>query len=160
MTIAWGRICCSAPPHLTISIRKAAHTYAALMYRKCYTVSVPSLKYLRETDYFGMASDKDVDKFSVSRLTATRSEIIDTPYVDEFPMIFDFEVKSIVEIGGHVQFIGEIKGIKVDEDVLNEKGLPIIDKVNSFIYAPTTREYWSLKDIVGKGFSSGRVFMK
>lgn len=160
MTIAWGGICCSVTPHLTISVRKVTHTYAALMSRKCYTVSIPSVKYLKEADYFGIASGKDSDKFAVSGLTAKRSDIIDAPYVEEFPLIFECEVKHIVEVGGHVQFIGEIKGIKADEEILNEKGLPAIDKVNPFVYAPTSREYWSIKEVVGHGFSSGRTFIK
>ncbi len=123
-------------------------------------MSIPSLKYLKEADYFGIASGKDTDKFAVSGLTATRSKIVDAPYVEEFPLIFECQVRHMLEIGGHIQFVGEIQGIKADEDVLNDKGLPAIDKVNPFVYAPTTREYWSLKEVVGQGFSSGRVFIK
>ncbi len=160
MTIAWGGICCSVPPHLTVSVRKVTHTYAALLKRKCYTVSIPSVKYLNEADYFGIASGKDSDKFAGSGLTATRSDIVDAPYVEEFPLIFECEVKHTVDIGGHVQFIGEIKGIKADDNVLNDKGLPAIEKVNPLVYAPTSKEYWSLKEAVGKGFSSGRACIK
>lgn len=160
MTIAWGGICCSAPPHLTVSVRKATHTYAALMSRKCYTVSIPSVQYLKEADYFGIASGKNTDKFAVSGLTATRSDIIDAPYVEEFPLVFECEVKHIVEIGGHVQFIGEIKGIRADEEILDDKGLPAIDKINPFIYAPTSREYWSLQEVIGQGFKSGQTLVK
>ncbi len=160
MTIAWGGICCSVPPHLTISIRKVTHTYKALIHRKCYTVSIPSVKHLQEADYFGMVSGKNIDKFATSGLTAKRSEVVDAPYVEEFPLIFECEVRHILEIGGHVQFVGEILGIKADEKVLNSKGLPAIDKVNPFVYAPTSREYWSLKDVAGKGFSSGQTLIK
>ncbi len=160
MTIAWGGICCSAPPHLTVSVRKVTYTYAALMLRKCYTVSIPSVTYLKEADYFGIASGKDTDKFAASGLTAKRSELVDAPYVDEFPLIFECKVKHTIEIGGHVQFVGEIVGIKAEENVLNSKGLPAIDRVTPLVYAPTTREYWSLQEVVGQGFSSGRAFMK
>ncbi|PIE64471.1 MAG: flavoredoxin [Desulfobacterales bacterium] len=160
MTVGWGGICCSVPPHLTVSVRKVTHSYAALMHRKCYTVSIPSVTYLKEADYFGIVSGKDTDKFTVSGLTATRSELVDAPYVEEFPLIFECEVRHVVEIGGHVQFVGEIVGIKADETVLNAKGLPAIDKVNPFVYAPTSREYWSLQEVVGQGFSSGRVLIK
>ncbi len=160
MTVAWGGICCSVPPHLTVSVRKVTYSYAALMQRKCYTVSIPSLAYLKEADYFGIVSGKDTDKFADSGLTATRSERVDAPYIEEFPLIFECEVRHVVEIGGHVQFIGEIVGIKADENILNDKGLPAIDKVNPFIYAPTSREYWSLQEVVGQGFSSGRTLIK
>ncbi len=160
MTIAWGGICCSTPPHLTVSLRKVTHSYQALIQRRCYTVSIPSLKYLKEADFFGMVSGKDTDKFAVSGLTAKRSELVDAPYVEEFPLIFECEVRHVVEIGGHVQFIGEIVGIKADEDVLNSKGLPAIDKVNPFVYAPASRQYLSLDEVVGQGFSSGRALMQ
>lgn len=160
MTIAWGGIACSVPPHLTISVRKATYTYNALISKKCYTVSIPSSKYIKEADYFGMVSGKDTDKFAVTGLTPIRSDIVDAPYIDEFLLIFECAVKNIVEIGGHIQFIGEIMGIKADENILNNNEVPIIEKINPFIYAPTTKEYRSINSVIGHGFKSGQKFIQ
>ncbi|GKT30785.1 flavin reductase family protein, partial [Aduncisulcus paluster] len=92
MTIAWGGICCSSPPMLTISLRKATYTYGSIMERGAYTVSIPSVQHAAEADYFGMASGRDKDKFAVSGLTPGRSDVVDAPYVDEFPFIFECKV--------------------------------------------------------------------
>ncbi len=144
MTVIRAGICCSTPPHLTISVKKSAYSYQALLRRRCYTVSIPSVKYLKEVDYFGMVSERNVDKFAASGLTATRSEQVDAPYVEEFPIIFACQVRHVVNIGGHVQFVGEIVGVKADENIINDQGLPDITKTAPLIYAPASKEYWSV----------------
>jgi flavin reductase (DIM6/NTAB) family NADH-FMN oxidoreductase RutF len=69
MTIAWGGICCSQPPCVTISLRKATYTYGNIMERRAYTLSVPSTEYVQQADYFGLVSGRNVDKFEASGLT-------------------------------------------------------------------------------------------
>ena len=96
MTIAWGGICCSKPPCVTISLRKATYTYGNIMERQAYTVSVPSVRYVREADYFGIASGRNVNKFSKTGLTPVRSEMVDAPYVVEFPMILECNLKIAI----------------------------------------------------------------
>src|SRR5210317_1559457 len=87
MTIAWGGICCSKPPCVTISLRKATYTYGNIMDRQAYTLNVPSDQYVQEADYFGIASGRNCNKFEQTGLTPVKSELIDAPYVGEFPMI-------------------------------------------------------------------------
>jgi flavin reductase (DIM6/NTAB) family NADH-FMN oxidoreductase RutF len=58
MTIAWGGICCSKPPAVTISLRKETYTYGCIMEHRAYTINVPSTRYAAEADYFGIASGK------------------------------------------------------------------------------------------------------
>ncbi|MBE0569897.1 MAG: flavin reductase family protein, partial [Deltaproteobacteria bacterium] len=123
MTAAWGGVCCSHPPCLAVSLRKATHTYASILERKGFTVSVPSEAYVREVDYFGMVSGKDVDKFAATGLTPVRSSLVDAPYVGEFPLVVECGLRQAVEIGGHTQFIGEILDVKADEAVCDEKGM-------------------------------------
>ncbi len=159
MTIAWGGICCSVPPCLTISLRKATYTYGSIMERGAYTVSVPSVKYVDEADYFGMASGKNTDKFAISGLTPIRSELVDAPYVQEFPLIFECKVIHTLEIGLHTQFVGEILGIKADEGILDDKGLPMMSKAEPFAYAPAGKSYRAIGGQVGTGFSSGKRLM-
>ena len=70
MTIAWGGICCSKPPAVTVSLRKATYTYGCIQERGAYTVSIPSEKFAAQADYFGIASGRDTDKFAAAGLTA------------------------------------------------------------------------------------------
>lgn len=158
MTIAWGGICCSKPPCVTISLRKATYTYGNIMERKAYTLSVPSEQYVHEADYFGIASGRDTDKFEVTGLSPVRAELVDAPYVGEFPMILECKLIHHFEIGLHTQFIGEIVDVRVDEEVLDSEGKPVIEKIRPFIYAPYLQRYLNVGEGIGKAFEAGNKF--
>jgi flavin reductase (DIM6/NTAB) family NADH-FMN oxidoreductase RutF len=154
MTAAWGGICCSVPPCVSISLREATHTYGNILERKAFTISIPSEKYVKEADYFGIASGKDVDKFSATRLTPVKSEVVDAPYVNEFPFVLECELLRSIEIGLHTQFIGEIKDIKVEEDLIIDD--PLIEKIKPLIYSPDNMSYYAVGKYVAKAFSIGK----
>jgi flavin reductase (DIM6/NTAB) family NADH-FMN oxidoreductase RutF len=156
MTIAWGGICCSKPPCVTISLRKATYTYGNIMENKAYTLSVPSDRYVREADYFGMASGRDVDKFKETGLTPVASEKVDAPYVAEFPMALECKVIHHYEIGLHTQFIGEILDVKIEEGVLDKRGDPDIKKILPLIFGLKPPKYFSIGEFAGKAFQIGR----
>jgi len=159
MTIAWGGVCCSSPPCVTISLRKATYTYGNIMDKKAYTLSVPSEKYAKEADYFGMATGRKEDKFERTGLTPVRSELVDAPYVDEFPMILECRLIHHHEIGLHTHFIGEILDVKVDEAGLGQDGKPDMRKVSPIIYANEVRRYHGVGQFLGKAFEIGRSLM-
>ena len=77
-----------------------------------------------EADYVGIASGRDVDKFAVAGLTPVRSELVDAPYAEEFPVVLECRLLHIVEIGLHTQFIGEIVDVKADRAVLGMTASP------------------------------------
>lgn len=156
MTAAWVGICCSKPPSVAISLRKATYTYSNIVERKAFTVNIPSEKYVREADYFGIASGKDVDKFLATGLTPVKSELVDAPYVQEFPLVLECKVTHTIEIGLHTQFIGEILDVKIDEAMLGEKGLPDIEKIKPFLFSPEVRTYHKVGEYLGQAFSIGR----
>jgi flavin reductase (DIM6/NTAB) family NADH-FMN oxidoreductase RutF len=158
MTVAWGGICCSKPPAVTVSLRKATYTYGCIKARGAYTISVPSATHIAEADYFGMASGKNTNKFQDTGLTPVRSDKVDAPYVGEFPLILECNVLHTLEIGLHTQFVGEIVDIKADEEILNEKGLPLMERGVPFVFAPGVREYRSLGKAVGRAFDIGKKF--
>jgi len=159
MTAAWGGICCSAPPCVSISLREATYTYTNILTRKAFTISIPSEKYVKEADYFGMASGKQVDKFSVSGLTPAKSEVVDAPYVDEFPFVSECQILRSVEIGGHTQFIGEIKDTKVDEDLIKDDD-PLIGKIAPLILGIDNMSYYGVGKYIAKAFSVGKEIAK
>ena len=160
MTVAWGGICCSKPVAVTVSLRKATYSYGSIMARKAYTISVPNQKYVTEVDYFGIASGRDTDKFKDTGLTPMRSEVVDAPYIDEFPLVIECKVIHTHEIGLHTQFIGEIMDIKVEEDAVTSEGKPIMQKVAPFVYGHGIREYWSLGKVIGRGFDIGKKYSR
>ena len=156
MTAAWGGICCSRPPCVAVSLRKATYTHGNIVERKAFTISIPSESYVREADYFGIASGKTEDKFSVTGLTPVRSDLVDAPYVKEFPFALECRLLHTIEIGLHTQFIGEIVDIKADESVLGEDGALDIGKVKPILFAPESSAYYGVGEYLGKAFSIGK----
>ncbi|HEY3423923.1 MAG TPA: flavin reductase family protein, partial [Negativicutes bacterium] len=89
MTAAWGSICCSVPPCVAVSLQKVRASYDNILKHKAFTISVPSQEHLVEADYVGIDSGKKVDKFSTTKLTPVRSELVNAPYVQEFPLVLE-----------------------------------------------------------------------
>lgn len=160
MTIAWGGICCSNPPCVTISLRKATYTYSNILQRKAYTLSVPSKKYVKEADYFGLVSGRNNDKFTATGLTPMSSDLVDAPYVEEFPMILECTLLRQYEIGLHTQFIGEIIDVKIDESMLSDKGQPDIEKIWPIVFSPNIRKYYNVGGFIGQAFEVGKHISK
>jgi len=156
MTAAWGGICCSKPPCVSVSLRKSRYSYDNIVDRRAFTISVPSEYFAKEVDYFGIASGRNTDKFSATGLTAVKSASVDAPYIAEFPLVLECKVIHTIEIGVHTQFIGEIMDVKADEHVLGEKGLPDVEKVRPMMYGPEIYTYHGIGKFLGKAFSIGR----
>jgi flavin reductase (DIM6/NTAB) family NADH-FMN oxidoreductase RutF len=159
MTAAWGGICCSKPPCVAVSLRKATYTYSALMERKVFTISLPDQDQVGAADYFGMASGRDHDKFAVTGLTPVRGDFVDAPYVGEFPFVLECSVVHVAELGLHTLFAAEILDVKVDEACLDEKGHPTAELVRPIWWAPSENRYYSHGEDLGRGFSLGRALM-
>ena len=156
MTAAWGGICCSKPPCVYVALQKPRYSYANIVERQAYTLNVPSEKFVREADYFGMVSGRTTDKFAATGLTAVRSDLVDAPYIAEFPLILECKLIRTVEIGLHTQFIGEIMDVKADDAVIDGSGLPDIEKVAPIIFGPEIRSYHGIGRYLGRAFEIGK----
>ena len=156
MNVAWGGLCCSSPPCVAISLRKATYTYGNIVERKAFTINIPSETHAKQADHFGIASGAKEDKFSATGLTPVKSGLVDAPYIKEFPLILECKLKQTVEIGLHTQFIGEIVDVKVEDSVLGEGGTIDIEKMRPFLYAPEIRAYYGIGKYLGKAFSIGK----
>jgi flavin reductase (DIM6/NTAB) family NADH-FMN oxidoreductase RutF len=158
MTAAWGGICSSEPPSVAISIRKVRYTYGNIIDRKAFTISIPSEKFVKESDYFGIVSGKKEDKFENTGLTPIPSKIVDAPYVGEFPLVLECRVTHVTDLGSHTQFVGEIKDVKVNEDCLDEEGIPDVAKIMPFWYSPSDHSYYAMGMNLGEGYKAGSIF--
>ncbi len=154
MTAAWAGICCSRPPCVAVSLRKATYSYGSIVARQAYTVSIPSEEQVRAADYIGLVSGRREDKFARLGLTPVRSELVDAPYVAEFPVVFECRVLRTVEIGLQTQFIGEVLDVKVDEAVLSADGRhPDPEKARPFVMIDG---YRGLGRYIGEPFAIGK----
>jgi flavin reductase (DIM6/NTAB) family NADH-FMN oxidoreductase RutF len=156
MAVAWGGICCSHPPCVAVSLRKATYSYGNIVSRQAFTVNIPSEDQVREVDYFGMASGRDEDKFRRTGLTPVASDLVDAPYIAEFPMVLECKVMQTIEIGLHTEFVGEILDIKAEEGVIGENGNPDMEKLKPIAYEPGNRRYFRIGDLLAKAHSVGK----
>lgn len=156
MTAAWASICCSKPPSVAVSLRKATYSYGNIVARQAFTINIPSEKHVKEADYVGIASGRDLDKFAKAGFTPVDSDLVDAPYVAECPLILECKLIHTLEIGLHTQFVGEILDVKADPEVLGDQGLPDIEKVKPMIFGPEIRTYHGIGRYLGQAFAVGK----
>ena len=155
MTAAWGGICCSQPPCVAVSLRRATYTHGNILTRKAFTISIPSADYVKQVDYFGLVSGRDVDKFKATKLTPVKSDLVDAPYVQEFPLVVECRLAQVIELGLHTQFVGEVIDVKAEDSVLASGGLLDIKRVRPLTFTPDTQAYYGVGEMVGQAFSVG-----
>lgn len=156
MTAAWGGICCSRPPCVSVSLRKATYSYSAIVQRKAFTIGVPAGSQVKEADYIGMVSGKKVDKFVETGLTPVKSELVDAPYGAEIPFVLECRLIETVELGLHTLFVGEILDVKAEEGILGDDGMVDASKYGPFVYDTMRKHYRGLGEVLGQGFSVGK----
>jgi flavin reductase (DIM6/NTAB) family NADH-FMN oxidoreductase RutF len=156
MTVSWGGICCSDPPSMAISVRQATYTHANISKRLAYTINIPSVDRIKEADFVGTCSGRDTDKFAALGLTAVKSELVDAPYVSEFPLVIECKVSHVVELGLHTQFVGEIMDVKADKKVLRADGSIDVAKLRPFSFSPMDQMYYGTGEFLGDAFSIGK----
>ena len=157
MCAAWAGVCCSKPPCVYISLRKATLTYGNIMTRKAFTVSIPSQKFVREADHVGIVSGRDEDKFKKLGLTPIRSDIVDAPYPSEFEVVLECKLLHTLEIGLHTEFVGEIMDVKADENLLDEKGRISMERFKPFVWDTGDSSYRAIGEKIGNGFEDGKT---
>lgn len=159
MNMAWGGIC--AQNMVSLNIGEEHKTSENIKKRGAFTLSIADIPHIEAADFFGIASgNKMDDKFERSGMTAVKSEKVDAPIVEEFPITLEckvVEAKNEV-YGFHV--IGEIVGVLADEAVLDEKGQVDPTKLNAFVFDQFQNGYYAIGEKVGQAWSSGVPMMK
>jgi flavin reductase (DIM6/NTAB) family NADH-FMN oxidoreductase RutF len=156
MTASWGGICCSQPPCVAVSLRKVTYSYGNIMERQAFTISIPSEKHVKEVDYFGLVSGRNTDKFAATRLTPVKSQLVDAPYVKQFPLVLECKLVHVAELGLHTQFVGEVIDAKADESVIGDDGAIDVKRLRPLVFTPDTQDYYGIGSHKGKVFSAGK----
>ena len=156
LTASWGGVASSQPPCVAISLRKVTSSYENIMHRKAFTLGIPSERFVKQVDYFGLVSGRTTDKFAATKLTAVKSKVVDAPYVKELPLVLECKVVDITELGMHTQFIGEVLDVKADDEIIGSAGAVDIRKLRPLIFTPDTQDYFGVGNFVGKVFSAGK----
>ena len=159
MNMAWGGIC--AENMVSLNIDEEHKTSQNIKKRGSFTLSIADIPHMAEADFFGIASGNRMkDKFERSGLTAIKSEKVDAPVIQEFPLTLECKVvEAKHEIYGfHV--IGEIVGILAEENILNEAGKVEPKKLNTFIFDQFQNGYYAVGEKIGQAWNAGADLMK
>lgn len=159
MNMAWGGIC--AENMVSLNISEGHKTAENIKKRGAFTLSIADILHIEAADFFGIATgNKMEDKFERTGLTAIKSQKVDAPIVDEFPLTLECKVVEAKKevYGFHV--IGEIVGVLAEDTVLDESGKVNPVKLNAFVFDQFQNGYYAIGEKVGQAWSSGTALMK
>lgn len=152
ITIAWAGTVCTNPPMVSISIRPERYSYELIKKSGEFVINIPGKSLAFATDYCGVKSGRDIDKFQTLNLTKEEATVVNVPMIKEAPVAIECKVKDIISLGSHDMFIAEVVAVNVDENLLDESGKLHLDKAELICY--NHGQYCVAKDSLGKfGFS-------
>lgn len=122
ITVAWAGTICSDPAMVSISVRPERYSYDIIKETKEFVINLTTKDIVKATDYCGVRSGRDVDKFKEMNLTAIKSQKVNAPSIAESPVNIECKVKKIEHLGTHDMFIAEVVAVTVDDKYMNENG--------------------------------------
>lgn len=152
ITLAWTGTICSDPAMVSISVRPERHSYEIIKETKEFVINLTTKDLTFATDYCGVKSGRDVDKFKEMNLTATPSFKVSCPSIGESPVNIECRVKEVMPLGTHDMFIAEVVSVGVSEEYMNSAGKFELNETNLLAYSHG--EYFTLGEKLGKfGYS-------
>lgn len=148
LTVAWTGTICSDPAMCYISVRKERHSHAILKRTGEFVINLTTRALCRATDWCGVRSGRDYDKFKEMNLTPIWAKHVKAPLVAESPVAIECRVKQVLELGTHDMFIAEVVGIEVDPQYINpETGKFELERADLVAYSHG--EYYTLGEKIG-----------
>ena len=152
ITVAWTGILNSDPAMVYISVRQSRYSYNIIKESKEFVINLTTKDLTYATDWCGVKSGKDVDKFKEMHLTKQKAKFVKCPLIKESPVSIECKVGKIIDLGSHTMFIAKVLSIDVDDKYIDEKGAFDISKCNLIAYA--NGGYYPLGNKIGKfGYS-------
>lgn len=147
LTIAWTGTICSNPPMVYISVRPERHSYQMVKETGEFVINLTTKELTFATDYCGVRSGKNVDKWKEMNLTRQPSRKVAAPSIAESPVNIECKVTEVKELGSHSMFLAEVVSVSVDEQYFDENNKFDLSKANLMVYSHG--EYYDLKDLLG-----------
>ena len=152
MTAAWTRIINTIPAKTYVSIRPERYSHEIISKTKEFVINLTTSDLVFATDWCGVKSGKQINKFEKMKLTPEKVTKINAPSVGESPVNLECKVTDIVKLGSHDMFIADIVAVNVDEKLVDKNGKLHLDKANLIAYSHG--EYFELGKKLGKfGYS-------
>lgn len=154
MNAAWGQICDT--DKIILSLTETHKTVANIRLNKAFTVALADEKHLDVADYFGIASGNRVpDKFARTGYHAVKSEHVNAPIIEEFPLVMECELAEIVETESVFGIVGKIVNVKANEEVLDENGKVDVVKLNAAMFDQFRNGYYKVGEKIGQAWNIG-----
>lgn len=152
LTIGWTGTICSDPAMVSISVRPERHSYHMIKETGEFVINLTTGKLAFATDYCGVKSGRDVDKFKEMHLTKLPAQKVGAPLIGESPVNIECRVTQTIELGTHVMFLATVEAVTVDDAYMDEKNTFHLRKADPIVYSHG--EYYTLDKMIGKfGYS-------
>ena len=159
-TLAFATMCSHRPPAVMIAINSTLKrkTLKSILHSKEFCLAFPSVEHVAEVDYLGIESGYRQDKLAKIGFSHQKGEKVNAPIINEFSVSLECRVMHIAEVGSHTQITGEIVNVQADEDVVDENGKIIFEKVNPIVWDDITHSYYETGGKIADGFNVGLKF--
>jgi flavin reductase (DIM6/NTAB) family NADH-FMN oxidoreductase RutF len=154
LAIAWAGIANGEPPMVSVALRAQRYTLKGIRQNQTFSVNVPSVDLVEETDYCGVRSGAQVDKVETCKFKIFYGKVEKAPLIEQCPVNLECRVVQMLELGSHLLIIGRIEETHVSDDCLTD-GQPDVEKIRPFIFATPSRRYYAFGDVIAKAFSVG-----
>ncbi len=148
LTVSWTGTICTAPPMCYVSIRPERHSYEIIKRTGEFVINLTTRSMARATDWCGVRSGRDFDKFKEMKLTPVPAQQVAAPIVGESPVNIECRVQQIIPLGSHDLFLAEVVGVQVDEAYIDQQsGRFCLEQADPIVYSHG--EYFALGDALG-----------
>jgi flavin reductase (DIM6/NTAB) family NADH-FMN oxidoreductase RutF len=148
ITIAWTGTVCSDPPMCSISIRPERYSYDIISKNKEFVINLTTAALARATDWCGVKSGRDVDKFKTLGLTPVKAQKVKAPLIEESPLSIECRVRQVLPLGSHHMFLAEVAAIDADEALINPRtGAFMLSRARPICYLHG--RYFALGKLIG-----------
>ena len=147
ITVAWTGTICTNPAMAYISVRPERHSYKMIKETGEFVINLTTKELTYATDYCGVRSGRDVDKFKEMKLTKEEASKVNVPMIGESPVNIECKVTKIEELGSHHMFMAEVVAVHADKKYMDEKGKFDLSKADPIIYSHG--EYYSMGEKLG-----------
>lgn len=151
-TVAWTGVAASNPPSISIALQHHRYSLKGIRQNMTFSVNIPSIDLVKETDYCGLVSGINTDKAGDCHFTIFYGKLQSAPFIEQCPVNHACEVIQILNLGSHELVIGKIVETHLSEDCLTE-GRPDIRKLKPLIFAGM--KYYAVGDETGDAFKIG-----
>lgn len=135
ITVAWAGTICSNPPMVSISVRPERHSYGMIKETGEFVINLTTKDLTFATDYCGVKSGRDVDKFKEMNLTALPANIVKAPLIAESPVSLECKVTQMIPLGSHDMFLAEVVAVHVDDKYMDETGKFHLEQAEPIVYS-------------------------